>query len=121
MKLTDYEIKETYSMLQELTKPKQVHEATSRMDKILATTYDKADLDKVTRLCWHLPPKDRTALNVLLKKYKPLFDGTLGMWNINPVSIEIKEGSKPYHGKAYPTLCYYDQPSYRMVRDCPLV
>ena len=51
MKSTDYEIKETYSMLQELTEPQQVREATSHMDKILAATYDKADLDKVTRLC----------------------------------------------------------------------
>ena len=109
MKSTDYEIEETYSMLQELTEPQQVREATSRMDKILAATYDKADLDKVTRLCWHLTPKDRTALNVLLKKYKPLFDGTLGTWNIDPVSIEIKEGSKPYHGKAYPVPHVYDR------------
>ena len=108
MKSTDYEIEESYSMLQELTQPKQVRKATSCMDKILAATYDKADLDKVMRLCWHLPPKDRTALNVLLKKYKPLFDGTLGTWNIDPVSIEIKEGSKPYHGKAYPVPHVYD-------------
>ena len=56
MKLTDYEIKELYSMLQELTEPKQVHEATDCMNRILAATYDKAELDKVTRMCWHLPP-----------------------------------------------------------------
>ena len=95
-------------MLQELTEPQQVREATSRIYKILAATYDKADLDKVTRLCWHLPPKDRTALNILHKKYEPLFDSTLGMWNIDPVSIEIKEGSKPYHRKAYPVPHVYD-------------
>jgi hypothetical protein len=31
-----------------------------------------------------------------------LFDGTLGDWNTEPVSFELKEGAKPYHGKAYP-------------------
>jgi hypothetical protein len=31
-----------------------------------------------------------------------LFDGTLGDWNLPPVSFEIKEGMKPYHGRAYP-------------------
>jgi hypothetical protein len=40
----------------------------------------------------------------LLKKMS--FSGpdplTLGDWNLPPVSFEIKEGMKPYHGRAYP-------------------
>jgi hypothetical protein len=31
-----------------------------------------------------------------------LFDGTLGDWNQPPISIELKEGAKPYHRKPYP-------------------
>jgi hypothetical protein len=31
-----------------------------------------------------------------------LFDGTLGDWNLLPISFEIKEGMKPYHGRPYP-------------------
>ena len=39
----------------------------------------------------------------MLLKFKPLFNGTLGDWNLPPVSFELKkEGMKPYHGKAYP-------------------
>jgi hypothetical protein len=38
----------------------------------------------------------------LLPKYESLFNGTLGDWNLPPVSFELKEGMKPYHGKAYP-------------------
>jgi hypothetical protein len=38
----------------------------------------------------------------VLLKFEPLFDGTLGDWNLPPVSFELKEGMKPYHGKAYP-------------------
>jgi hypothetical protein len=38
----------------------------------------------------------------LLLKYEELFDGTLGDWKLLPVSIELKEGAKPYHGRPYP-------------------
>jgi hypothetical protein len=38
----------------------------------------------------------------LLLKYESLFDGTLGDWNRLPISIELKEGVKPYHGRPYP-------------------
>ena len=31
-----------------------------------------------------------------------MFDGTLGDWKTKPVSFELKEGSKPYHGRAFP-------------------
>ena len=34
--------------------------------------------------------------------YEQLFDGTLGDWNRQPISIEMKEGAKPYHGRPYP-------------------
>ena len=33
----------------------------------------------------------------MLLQYEPLFDGTLGDWNLPPVSFEIKEGMKSYH------------------------
>ncbi len=38
----------------------------------------------------------------MLLKYETLFDGTLGDWNRLPISIKIKEGAKPYHGRPYP-------------------
>ena len=38
----------------------------------------------------------------MLLDYKLLFDGTLGDWNWPPVSVEMKEGAKPYHGRPYP-------------------
>ena len=31
-----------------------------------------------------------------------LFNGTLGKWDTKPVLFELKEGAKPYHGRAYP-------------------
>ncbi len=38
----------------------------------------------------------------MLLDYKSLFDGTLGDWDRPPVSVEMKEGSKPYHGRLDP-------------------
>ena len=35
-------------------------------------------------------------------KYESLFDGTLGDWKTKPVSFQLKDGSKPYHGRAFP-------------------
>jgi hypothetical protein len=38
----------------------------------------------------------------VLLKFELLFDGTLGDWKLPPVSFELKEGMKPYHGRLYP-------------------
>ena len=37
-----------------------------------------------------------------LKKYETLFDGTLGDWKVSLISLDLKEGTTPYHGRAYP-------------------
>ncbi len=34
-------------------------------------------------------------------KFKLLFDGILVDWKLPPVSFELKEGKKPYHGRPY--------------------
>ncbi len=38
----------------------------------------------------------------MLFEFEELFDGTLGDWKRPPVSIAMKEGAKPYHGRSYP-------------------
>jgi hypothetical protein len=35
-------------------------------------------------------------------EFEELFNGTLGDWKTEPVSFELKEGAKPYHGRSYP-------------------
>ena len=37
----------------------------------------------------------------LLKRYKDLFDGTLGKWKNSAYEIELKEGATPYHSQPY--------------------
>jgi hypothetical protein len=73
------------------------------MVEILDTKYDKADLPSIVKNNYvHLSMPHQNLLLALLLKYKELFDGTLRDWKLQPVSIELKEGAKPYHGRPYP-------------------
>ncbi len=44
----------------------------------------------------------KTRLLEVLQDYKDLFDGTLDDWKTKPVFFKLKEGGKPYHGRAFP-------------------
>ncbi len=83
--------------------PVNTRSAAKRVVKILDAKYEKADLPAIVKeFCPHLGATDREKLLSMLLHYEPLFDGTLGDWNLPPVSFEIKGGMKPYHGRAYP-------------------
>ncbi len=67
--------------------------------------YEKADLSAIIREnCSRLTASDRKKLLSVLLEFKLLFNGTLGDWKLPPVSFELKEGMKPYHGRPYPIL-----------------
>ena len=62
--------------------------ATKRVVEILDAKYAKADLPAIVNdNCKHLTPSERESLLSLLLKFKQLFDGMLGEWNLPPVSI----------------------------------
>ncbi len=76
---------------------------TKRVVEILDAKYAKADLPAIVRdSCKHLNPSERESLLSLLLKFEQLFDGTLGEWTLLPVSIQLKEGAKLFHGRPYP-------------------
>ncbi len=78
-------------------------DATKRVMQILDAKYLKADLQSIVRdNCKHLSTNQQKKLLQLLKKYEPLFEGTLGDWKTKPVSFQLKEGVSPYHGQAFP-------------------
>ena len=83
--------------------PISTRSATKRMVEILDAKYEKADLLAIVRenYCPHLKASDREKLLSMLLKFELLFDGTLGDWNLPPLSFELKEGMKPYHGRPY--------------------
>ena len=83
--------------------PKSIEEATQRVVRILDANYKKADLQAIVRdNCTHLSSNDQIRLLRLLTEFESLFDGTLGAWRTTPVTFELKEGAKPYHGRSFP-------------------
>jgi hypothetical protein len=71
--------------------------------EILDTKFDKADLPSIVKNnCVQLSTPHCNSLLSLLLNFKEVFDCTLGDWKLPPVSFELKEGAKPYHGRPYP-------------------
>ena len=66
--------------------------------------YKKANLRKVANDQQHLTQRDQDLLYAILTKYEHLFNGTLGEWATEPVSLNMKEGAKSYSHKHYSTL-----------------
>ncbi len=74
--------------------PVSTHSATKCVVEILDAKYEKADIPAIVREnCSHLSATDRKKLRTMLLRFEPLFNGTLGDWNLPPVSFEIKEWS----------------------------
>jgi hypothetical protein len=83
--------------------PKATELATQRVVKILDANYEKADLPELVKSnCTNLSPLEQAKLLEVLEEFEDLFNGTLGDWDTEPVSFELKEGAKPYHGRAFP-------------------
>jgi hypothetical protein len=83
--------------------PVSTHSGTKRLVEILDAKYKKATIPAIVREnCSHLSATDREKLLSMLLRFETLFDGTLGDWNLPPVSFEIKEDMKPYHGRPCP-------------------
>jgi hypothetical protein len=79
-----------------------VEDLMERIKKILDAKYSATDLEKVCSSQSHLELEKQQKLLALLTKFEDLFDGTLGKWNEEPVKLELKEGSTPYHARPFP-------------------
>ncbi len=83
--------------------PANTRNATKRIVEILDAKYDKADTPSIVENnCMHLSTSHSNLLIALLLNFEELFDGMVGDWKLPPVSFELKEGAKPYHGRPYP-------------------
>jgi len=93
-----------------LHEPESTEVATQRALGILDAKYEKADLQAVVNEnCAHLNVHDRNKLLGLLTEFEELLDGTLGNWKTEPVSFDLKEGAKPYHGRAFPAPKFHKE------------
>ncbi len=80
--------------------PASTRNATKHIGEILDAKYNKSDLPSIVKNNRaHLSMPHCNSLLALLLKFEELFDGTLGDWKLPPVSYELKEGAKSYHGR----------------------
>ena len=78
-------------------------EATNRAVTTLDAKYKKANLPQVVHEnCKHLTMSQWNCSFKLLLEFEELFDGTLGDWKTEPVKFQLKPGTAPYHGRAFP-------------------
>ena len=101
--IKDLQSKQARQQMYTDSEPLSTQDDLKRVTRILDSTYEKANLEEVVKdNCAHLSDDQRHKLLELLETYEELFDGTLGDFQTEPVSFELKEGAKPWHGRAYP-------------------
>jgi len=78
-------------------------DAARRVKRILDTECDKADVENICEEQAEPDKQQREQLAALLCKCEALFDGQLGRWHGQEVKLELQEGAKPCHARAYDT------------------
>jgi hypothetical protein len=91
-------------VIEDLSLPKIIREELHEATKILDANYKKGDLEEFEKNIPHLTGNQKSQVSTLLCNYESLFQGKLGLWNTPPGSLELEEGGKPFHARAYPTL-----------------
>jgi len=82
-----------------------MHTAAKCTVEILDAKYKTVDIVMyVTANCKHLSIRQQQQLVKLLLEFKIFFDETLCDWRIKPVSLNLKPGTKAYHGQEFPAL-----------------
>ena len=91
------------NLYREHIEPNSTREATNRVLEILDANYQKANLAEIVNdYSDHLSVPERHKLLELLTEFEELFDGTLGDFKTDPISFELKEGAKAFHGRPFP-------------------
>ena len=75
-------------ILESTQEPKSTRSEKSRLIKILYVDYKPTNLDEIVGQAENLNSKQKHSLRVLLNKYKELFCGTLGDFNIPLIKLE---------------------------------
>jgi hypothetical protein len=82
--------------------PQTLRDEYSQATKILNAEYKPASLDDVIKTCENLHVEEQRQLKTLLQKYEHLFDGRLGEFNMDTISLQLMyPNCKPIHASAY--------------------
>ena len=89
-----------------------IQKAEQRHKKILDEEYSAFDIDDYVAKLNEVTNDAKIRLKQILQSCKQFFKGGIGMLKINPIKVELKPGSKPYHAKPFPIPKVY----YEMTR-----
>ena len=84
------------------SEPEILREELYETRKILDADYKKADIEEVVRNIPHLTQAEKNQVRTMLYNFESLFEGKLGLWDTPPITLELEEGAKPFHARAYP-------------------
>ena len=78
--------------------------------RILDTNFIKDDIDEMVDGL-DIQRSSKSSLKTTLKKFPKLFSEGLGKLDMEPVSISLKEGLKPYQGRYFNIPQAYNKPT----------
>ena len=90
------------NVIETSSEPEILREELYEARKILDSNYKKADLEEVVRNIPHLTAEQKNQVSSMLYQYESLFEGRLGLWDTPPITLELEEGAKPFHARAFP-------------------
>jgi len=88
--------------LASVDEPTHCVQNSQRAERILDITSPAVNVSTIVGKIQHLDQAPKGALHSLLKEHGQLFDGNIGIWNTEPVHLELKPDATPCHGKPYP-------------------
>lgn len=95
--------------IEEIFETEATKAMVSRMTRIAESKYEPANLDKVVRSCLNLTADQQSQLHELLTHHEAMFDGQLGEWKMEPISIELKKDARPVHSRPYTIPKIYEE------------
>ena len=91
-----------------------LQQTEERQGRILDTNYTKVDNDQMVDGL-DIQISSKRSLKSTLKNFPKLFGGGLGKLVMEPVSISLKEGSKPYQGRYSNIPQAYNKPTKKEI------
>ena len=108
--------KQLRAVLESTQEPESTKSERSRLVKILDADYKPADIDEIVMKADNLNEEQKDSLRILLNKYKTLFDGSLGDFNVPPVKLEVKPNTEPVHSRHFLVPHIHRQTLYKEIQ-----
>ena len=64
----------------------------------------------------NLKEEQKDSMQILLNKYKELFNGTLWYLNVPSIKLEVKPDMEPIHSRPFPVPHIYTQTLYKEIQ-----